>query len=210
MPNPFPSIIKDPDLILESPVESEEEEIEVVIRENINTDDIFEQAQAPVEPEEPEPAPPAKAPSVQPVVKEKKKRKPMTEEHKEKLKLAREKAMLAKKKNALERKELKELETKATVKKKATKKKELQDIVNDVPPPRPTAEIDPQIIETAIAEALQKNEIMRQRRKEKKKADKDEAIEKAKAEEEIRKAIYPPGAYYGDNGFFSKNIYGLR
>ena len=63
---------------------------------------------------------------------------------------------------------------------------------------------------TAIAEALQKNEIMRQRRKEKKKADKDEAIEKAKAEEEIRKAIYPPGAYYGDNGFFSKNIYGLR
>ena len=207
MPNPLPSIIKDPDLILESPVESEEEEIEVVVRENINTDDIFEQAQAPVEPE---PVPPAQAPSVKPIVKEKKKRKPMTEEHKEKLKLAREKAMLAKKKNALERKELKELETKAIVKKKATKKKELEDIVNDVPPPRPTAEIDPQIIEKAIAEALQKNEIMRQRRKEKKKADKDEAIEKAKAEEEIRKAIYPPGAYYGDNGFFSKNIYGLR
>ena len=208
MPNPFPSIINDPDLILESPVESEEEEIEV-IRENINTDDIFEQAQAPVEPE-PVPEKPAPAPSVQPVVKEKKKRKPMTEEHKEKLKLAREKAMLAKKKNALERKELKELETQATVKKKATKKKELEDIVNDVPKPRPTAEIDPQIIEKAIAEALQKNEVLRQRRKEKKKAEKDEAIEKARADEEIRKAIYPAKAYYGDNGFFAKNIYGLR
>ena len=203
MPNPFPSIISDPDLIVETPPASESDEEVEVIRENINTDDIFESAQAPLTNEV--------APLVvEPVVKEKKKRKPMTEEHKAKLKIAREKAMMTKKKNALERKELKELETKATVKQKATKKKELEDIVNDVPKPRPTAEIDPEIIEKAIAEALQKNEILRQRRKEKKKAERDEAIEKAKADEEIRKAIYPPKAYYGDNGFFSKNIYGLR
>mgnify|MGYP003647947030 CR=1 FL=1 len=206
MPNPFPSIISDPDLIVETPPPSESDEEVEVIRENINTDDIFESAQAPVENRDTPTAPLV----VEPVVKEKKKRKPMTEEHKAKLKIAREKAMLSKKKNALERKELKELETKATVKQKATKKKELEEIVNEVPKPRPTAEIDPEIIEKAIAEALQKNEILRQRRKEKKKAERDEAIEKAKADEEIRKAIYPAKAYYGDNGFFSKNIYGLR
>ena len=200
MPNPFPSIISDPDLIIETPPPSDDEEEEVeVIRENINTDDIFVKATAPVE-----------EPIVQPVVKEKKKRKPMSEEHKAKLKIAREKAMASKKQKALERKELKELETKANVKQKAVKKKELLDIVNDVPKPRPTADIDPTIIEKAIAEALEKNEIMRQRRKEKKKAERDEAIEKAKAQEEIRKAIYPAKSYYGDNGFFAKNIYGLK
>jgi len=202
MPNPFPSIISDPDLIVETPPPSESDEEVEVIRENINTDDIFVKATAPVEKEQ--------EPVVQPVKPEKKKRKPMTEEHKAKLKLAREKAMASKKQKALERKELKELETKASVKQKATKKKELEDIVNDVPKPRPTADIDPTIIEKAIAEALQKNEILRQRRKEKKKAERDEAIEKAKAQEEIRKAIYPAKAYYGDNGFFAKNIYGLK
>jgi len=202
MPNPFPSIISDPDLIVETPPPSESDEEPEIIRENINTDDIFVKATAPVEKEQ--------EPVVQPVKPEKKKRKPMTEEHKAKLKLAREKAMASKKQKALERKELKELETKASVKQKATKKKELEDIVNDVPKPRPTADIDPTIIEKAIAEALQKNEIMRQRRKEKKKAERDEAIEKAKAQEEIRKAIYPAKAYYGDNGFFAKNIYGLK
>jgi len=204
MPNPFPSIISDPDLIIETPPPSDDEEEEIeVIRENINTDDIFVKATAPAEKKEPEPV-------VQPVKPEKKKRKPMSEEHKAKLKLAREKAMASKKQKALERKELKELETQANVKQKATKKKELEDIVNDVPKPRPTADIDPTIIEKAIAEALEKNEIMRQRRKEKKKAERDEAIEKAKAQEEIRKAIYPAKSYYGDNGFFAKNIYGLK
>lgn len=202
MPNPFPSIISDPDLIVETPPPSESDEEPEIIRENINTDDIFVKATAPVEKEQ--------EPVVQPVKPEKKKRKPMTEEHKAKLKLAREKAMASKKQKAQERKELKELEKKASVKQKATKKKELEDIVNDVPKPRPTADIDPTIIEKAIAEALQKNEIMRQRRKEKKKAERDEAIEKAKAQEEIRKAIYPAKAYYGDNGFFAKNIYGLK
>ena len=112
MPNPFPSIISDPDLIVETPPPSESDEEPEIIRENINTDDIFVKATAPVE-----------EPVVQPVVKEKKKRKPMTEEHKAKLKLAREKAMASKKQKALERKELKELETKASVKQKATKKK---------------------------------------------------------------------------------------
>ena len=97
MPNPFPSIISDPDLIVETPPASESDEEVEVIRENINTDDIFESAQAPLTNEV--------APLVvEPVVKEKKKRKPMTEEHKAKLKIAREKAMMSKKKNALERK----------------------------------------------------------------------------------------------------------
>ena len=202
MSSPFPQIVNDPDLIIETPPESEEEEVVEVVRENINTDDIFEKAEAPAPAE----------PVVQPIKEEKpkKKRKPMSEEHKAKLKLAREKAMAMKKQKAQERKEIKDLESKAEVKKKEKKKKELEDIVNDVPPPRPKADIDPSIIEKAIPEALEKNEMLRARRKAQKKKEKDEEIERAKAQEEIRKAIYPPKLYYGDNGFFASNVYGLK
>ena len=197
MSSPFPQIVNDPDLIIDTPPESEEEEVVEVVRENINTDDIFEKCEAPI---------------VQPVKEEKpkKKRKPMSEEHKAKLKLAREKAMAMKKQKAQERKEIKDLESKAEVKKKEKKKKELEDIVNDVPPPRPKADIDPSIIEKAISEALEKNEMLRARRKAQKKKERDEEIERAKAQEEIRKAIYPPKLYYGDNGFFASNVYGLK
>ena len=134
----------------------------------------------------------------------------MTEEHKAKLKLAREKAVIARKAKAVERKEFKDLESKAEVKKKSNKKKELEDLVNDVPAPRPTAEIDPNIIQKAIDEALTKSEMMRQQRKAQKKKDQNEAIERAKAEELIRKAVYPAASYYGDAGFFSKNVYGFQ
>lgn len=58
-------------------------------------------------------------------VKTKKKRPPMTEEHKEKLKKAREKALETRRKNAREKKELKELQ-------KLKKQKELEDLRAEV------------------------------------------------------------------------------
>ena len=200
MSNILPDIVNDPDLIIETPPQSdsegEEEEEEVVIKkDNIDTNEIFVKQKATTEP------------VVAPVKKEKKPRKPMSEEHKAKLKIAREKAMASRKQKAQERKELKELESKANQKKKASKKKELEDIVNDVPPPRPKADIDPDIIQKAIDEALIKNEQLRQKRKAEKKAKLKEEVERAKAEEEMRKMVYPPKAYYGDSGFFSKNVF---
>jgi len=199
MSNILPDIVNDPELIIETPPESEEEEedeeVHQVVRENIDTDDIFVKQKKTAEP------------VVAPVKKEKKPRKPMSEEHKAKLKLAREKAMASRKAKAVERKELKELESKAEVKKKASKKKELQDIVNDVPPPRPKADIDPDIIQKAIDEALLKNEQLRQHRKAQKKAKIEEEVARRKAEEEIKQMVYPPSCYYGDSGFFSKNVF---
>ena len=193
----LPSIVNDPDLIVETPPQSdtEDEEEPVPVRENINTDEIFVKQKKTTEP------------VIAPVKKEKKPRKPMSEEHKAKLKIAREKAIEARKQKAIERKELKELESKAEVKKKASKKKELEDIVNDVPPPRPKADIDPEIIQKAIDEALIKNEQMRQRRKAEKKAKIEEEVARRKAEEEIKQMVFPPKCYYGDQGFFSKNVF---
>ena len=157
MSNILPDIVNDPDLIVETPPQSDTEDDEAVapepVRENINTDEIFVKQKKTAEP------------VVAPVKKEKKPRKPMSEEHKAKLKAAREKAIASRKQKAQERKEMKELESKAEVKKKASKKKELEDIVNDVPPPRPKADIDPEIIQKAIDEALIKNEQLRQKRK---------------------------------------------
>lgn len=197
MSNILPEIVNDPDLIIETPPQSDTEEDEPPepVRENINTDEIFVKQKKTAEP------------VVAPVKKEKKPRKPMSEEHKEKLKIARQKAVEARKQKAIERKEMKELETKAEVKKKASKKKELEDIVNDVPPPRPKAEIDPDIIQRAIDEALMKNEMLRLKRKEEKKKMIEEEVARKKHEEQIKQLVYPPKAYYGDEGFFSKNVF---
>jgi hypothetical protein len=194
MSNILPDIVNDPDLIVETPPQSDTEEDEPPepVRENINTDEIFVKQKKTAEP------------VVAPV---KKPRKPMSEEHKAKLKAAREKAIASRKQKAQERKEMKELESKAEVKKKASKKKELEDIVNDVPPPRPKADIDPDIIQKAIDEALIKNEQLRQKRKAQKKAKMEEEVARRKAEEEIKQMVYPPKAYYGDSGFFSKNVF---
>jgi len=194
MSNILPDIVNDPDLIVETPPQSDTEEDEPPepVRENINTDEIFVKQKKTAEP------------VVAPV---KKPRKPMSEEHKAKLKAAREKAIASRKQKAQERKEMKELESKAEVKKKASKKKELEDIVNDVPPPRPKADIDPDIIQKAIDEALLKNEQLRQKRKAQKKAKMEEEVARRKAEEEIKQMVYPPKAYYGDSGFFSKNVF---
>jgi hypothetical protein len=71
--------------------------------------------------DEPEPLPVQKKKKDMEQTKPKKPRKPMTEEHKAKLALAREKALVAKRKNKLERESMKQ---KATKKKELLKKKE--------------------------------------------------------------------------------------
>jgi hypothetical protein len=44
-------------------------------------------------------------------------------------------------------------------------------------------------------------------RKAEKKKKLDEEVERKKHEEAIKQMVYPPKAYYGDQGFFSKNVF---
>jgi hypothetical protein len=136
----------------------------------------------------------------------------MSEEHKAKLALAREKAVQARRIKAEEKKKIKELENQVKAKQKVQKIKEMENIVNDVVEEKKPvkAEIDETIIQKAIEEALTKNEMMRQQRKAEKKAKQEESIRLAKAQEEIRKAVYPAKLYAGDMGFASKYIYNFQ
>lgn len=203
MSDVLPEIINDPDLIVESDEEdllapADEVAVEMEVRE-IDTDDVFVKK--------------GLKNATDPVVKKvksDKRRKPMSEEHKQKLFLARQKAVESRRAKAAEKKKIKELETIADVKQKQKKLKELEDIVNDVPEPKPKAEIDPSIIEKAIEDALTKQEMLRQKRKAAKKAKLDEDVAKAKAHEVIRQAVYPSKLYAGDQGFASAHIYNFQ
>jgi len=136
----------------------------------------------------------------------------MSEAHKAKLAVAREKALEARRARAAEKKKIKELESKVNEKQKVEKIKKLEDTLNDVPPPRqaPKAEIDETVIQRAIEEALTRQEMARQKRKQEKKNKLEEEIAKAKAQEAIRAAVYPAKLYAGDQGFASKYIYNMQ
>ncbi len=203
MSDVLPEIINDPDLIVESDEEdllapADEVAVEMEVKE-IDTDDVFVKK--------------GLKNATDPVVKKvksDKRRKPMSEEHKQKLFIARQKAVESRRAKAAEKKKIKELESIADVKQKQKKLKELEDIVNDVPEPKPKAEIDPSIIEKAIEDALTKQEMLRQKRKAAKKAKLDEDVAKAKAHEVIRQAVYPSKLYAGDQGFASAHIYNFQ
>jgi hypothetical protein len=216
----LPQVVSDPEMIIMSDEENFSDEDQIcptpLPRENLNTDEVFSKSKKKKKEVVEE-----GVPVIEKVVTQTKKgkaRKPLSDEHKEKLKIARQKALEKRKENAAERKALKELEQQAIEKTKAKKKKELQDIVNEVPPepvkPIQTevkAEIDPNIIQRAIDEALTKNEIMRQKRKAEKKLKLDEEVKAAKAREQIKQMVYPPSKiYYGEPGFYSKNIFNLH
>ena len=110
-------------------------------------------------------------------VKPPKKKRVLTEEHKAKLAVARVKAMETRKRNSEEKKRIKELEKKA----KQKKTKELEDYVDDKPPPvvakvqEKIIEREPTItkkdIEEAQLDAIMKYEALRKDRKAKKKID---------------------------------------
>ena len=216
----LPKVVSDPEMIIMSDEENfSDEEVGITVaptplpRENLNTDDVFSKSKKKKKEVVEE-----GIPVIEKVVTQTKKgkaRKPLSAEHKAKLAQARALALEKRRQNAAERKALKELEEQAIEKTKAKKKKELQDIVNDIEPepvkPIQTevkAEIDPDIIQNAINEALAKNEMMRQKRKAEKKAKIDEQVRMKKAEEEIKKMVYPASKLYvGDPGFFSRHIF---
>ena len=140
-------------------------------------------------------------PTVKPV-KVKKPRKPMSEEHKKKLALAREKAMAVRKAKAEERKKMKELENqekellKAQKVKKVQKlKKEVEDseskVEEVVEKPQRVSGITKKDLEDAQFEAIAKYETLRKQRKaEKKQA---QAIEESK--KELLRKITPQQQY---------------
>ncbi len=149
-------------------------------------------------------------------VKTKKKRKPMSEEHKEKLKLAREKALETRRRNAKEKREIKELN-------KRKKEMELEKLRNEVhgvkvkevktvvEQPKPVIikeqSFTKKDIEEAQYTAIANYEKMRKAEKQKKKE-----LERAQREaEEVKKKLNKAvnftsnraDARYGDEDYFS-------
>lgn len=139
--------------------------------------------------------------------KPRKQRPPMSEEHKQKLALAREKAMEARKKKAQEKKEAKELEKeeKELLKKQKVKRvKQLKEQVenNDdgsiLDPPTKKEQVQTfskKDLEEAQLEAIMKYETIRkQRKKEKQEKQKKDAEEEA-IRQQLRRAVAPPQEY---------------
>lgn len=136
--------------------------------------------------------------------KPRKPRPPMTEAHKEKLKIAREKAMAVRKAKAQEKKEAKALEKeeKELLKKQKIKKvRQLKEEVEEDIKPQPLKEIKKELmfskkdLEEAQLNAIINYEKLRKDRKEKKRlqAEKDKEQEKLKAQ--IRRAVAPQQEY---------------
>ena len=189
--------------------QSEEEEVEI-IKESIKPEKkvIFKDNEKPLKP-------------VKPKVsdgKEKKKRKPMSEEHKAKLKIAREKAMAVRKANAIERKQMKavdneekELLKKQKVKRVQKLKKEVESDEDEIPvignhptrekarePSYPTSTITKKDLEDAQLDAIMKYEAMRKQRKAEKKQAELVEKERLKMLNTINKATGGSNYRYGD------------
>lgn len=144
-------------------------------------------------------------------VKEKKKRKPMSEEHKAKLKVAREKAMAVRKANAEERKKMKavdneekELLKKQKVKRVQKLKKEVEEEEEAEPvkkvrePSYPTSTITKKDLEDAQLDAIMKYEALRKKRKAEKKQAEMVEKERLKMLNTINKATGGANYRYGD------------
>ena len=142
-------------------------------------------------------------------VKPPKKKRVLTEEHKLKLASAREKALETRRKNAGEKKRIKELEHKA----KQKKTKELEDYVEDKKPPvveqvrEKIVEREPTItkkdLEDAQLDAIIKYEALRKQRKIKKQEDMAEQKKKDETLNLIRKATQPrKNLFYGQDGYW--------
>ena len=172
----------------------------VVEKEKINERDIFDNIYNEVADEETGEVNPNFI-YEKPVVKQKvkKPRKPMSEEHKQKLALAREKAMAVRKANAEEKKKMKALDNEEKELLKAQKVKKVQKLKKEVEEPIEEVVQKPQQIsgitkkdlEDAQFDAIVKYETLRKQRKaEKKQA---EAIEQSK--KELLRKITPQQEY---------------
>ncbi len=140
--------------------------------------------------------------------KPRKKRPPMTEAHKEKLKFAREKAMISRKRIAQEKKETKALENeeKELLKKQKLKRvKQLKEEVEQVVPSKPlqtNLEIvkeqtfTKKDLEEAQLQAIMNYEKIRKSRKEQKKIQQEKNKEQEALRNQIRRAVAPPQKEY--------------
>ena len=208
---------QDKDKTQEEIVEVQEEDlIEKVIpkskskREDMNIDDIFNMPQASIQPQPPQPEVTSGQAEVKLTKKGKprKKRPPMSEEHKAKLALAREKAMAARKKKAQERKENKALESeeKELLKKQKVKRvKKLKEEVEDnddgsiLDPPTKKEQIQmfsKQDLEEAQLQAIMNYEKIRKTRKAEKQVRQKKEAEEEALKAQLRRAVAPPQQEY--------------
>ena len=139
--------------------------------------------------------------------KPRKQRPPMSEEHKEKLKKAREKAMAVRKKNAQEKKDAKALdkEEKELLKKQKVKRvKQLKEEVDEVAPTQPIKKQEPiftkKDLEDAQLSAIMNYEKIRKSRKEQKKIEAEKNKEEEALKAQLRRAVAPAQKEY--NNYF--------
>lgn len=207
----FPKI--EMDLIEETPDalkeedESDEEEIKSVIEDKPVQEEVV--------PEPPAPRPVIdqsevfqdKKPIIKPIKDDKppKKKRVMSDEQKERLRLGREKALANRRANAQQKKDIKDLQSK----KKEKEIKELKDYVNDIPSnnvlmPSVTEEQIQERTQKAIKIALMEHDTERKKRKViKKQAQKVKAEEDAIVDMCVNASLYnKPPPKYGDQDFF--------
>ena len=140
--------------------------------------------------------------------KPRKARPPMSEAHKEKLKLAREKAMASRKAKAQERKESKELEKqeKELLKKQKVKRvQKLKEEVEEDTPPQPTKKnvsFTKEDLEEAQLQAIMNYEKIRKERKKEKQERQEKEREQEALKQTIRRAVAPPQEYNPFNGCY--------
>jgi len=191
--------------------EIEEEEAEVVEEVNQETGEtnpnfVYEES------EESEPPPKmkpddifAKEPKLTKSGKPRKKRPPMSEEHKAKLAKAREKAMEVRKKKAQEKKDSKNLdkEEKELLKQQKVKRvKKLKEEVEEDKPPAireasyPTSTITKKDLEEAQLEAIMKYETIRKQRKKEKREVEAKQKQDAQIRATLMRAVAPKQEEY--------------
>mgnify|MGYP003645514553 CR=1 FL=1 len=175
--------------------------------EGMNVNDIFNMPDAPIEPTEAKLTKKGKP---------RKKRPPMSEEHKAKLKGARDKALAVRRKNAAEKKELKDLqkEEKDLIKKNQIKKvnklkeevgiEEIQPKIEPLKEPvksEANSTITKKDLEDAQLEAIIKYETIRKQRKKEKQERMKHENEKRIVRETLMRAVAPQNNYKTNNPF---------
>lgn len=149
--------------------------------------------------------------------KPRKKRPPMSEEHKAKLKVARDKALAVRRKNAAEKKELKDLQKqeKELIKKNQIKKvNKLKEEIGDEEAPEPikepikkreasypTSTITKKDLEEAQLEAIIKYETIRKQRKKEKQERMKHENEQKLVRDTLMRAVAPKNNYKTNNPF---------
>ena len=124
-----------------------------------------------------------------------KKRPPMSEAHKLKLKAARDKAMATRKAKAAVRKEDKLLEKKNQELLRTKKKKDVEklekEINNELPTPKPSPESYGVDVEKAVLDGIAKYEVLRKQRKKEKQEVQKKQKEENEMKDKLRRAIAP-------------------